>query len=317
MGVRAHVGGMNRTLLLLCSACSLPYVAPRPFTQPPAPAVPIEVCWLETGGTEVGGGFGAAGNARAGTWHVTTSAVLVRHPKGDVLIDTGLSPTPEEDAKELSGWGRFVFGQTAGQNRARGSLPELLKAAGAGPLAGVVLSHAHADHAGGLSLVPAAPVWLAKEEAEFARGKTDAVLPAHARAIGERAVPIPFAAKGYAGYAQSWDVFGDGTLVVVPTFGHTPGSVATFVNLGPRRLVHVGDLINLQESVEREAPKSWIMSALTDEDRAATEREVARLVRLQKQDPALWILPAHDRAAYEAFFGELPVDAREPRCVTR
>jgi glyoxylase-like metal-dependent hydrolase (beta-lactamase superfamily II) len=308
---------MHRTLFLILSACSLPYVAPHPFTQPAAVATPIEVCWLETGGVEASGGFGAAGRVHADTWHATTSVLLVRHPKGDVIIDTGLSPTPQDDAKELSGWRRFVFSQTAARNEPRGSLPKLLKAAGAGPLAGIVLSHAHADHAGGLSLVPGAPVWVPKEEIEFAHRGDGAVLPPHARAIGERAVPIPFAAQGYAGYAQSWDVFGDGTLVVVPTFGHTPGSVATFVNLGPRRLVHVGDLINLQESVEREAPKSWLMSTLTDEDRGATEREVARLVRLQRQDPALWILPAHDRAAYEAFFGELPVDTHEPRCVTR
>lgn len=308
---------MRRLLPLLLASCGLPYVAPHPFTRPPAPGTPIEVCWLETGAVTASGTFGAAGRVRADTWHATTSALLVRHPKGDVLIDTGLSPTPEEDAKELSGWGRFIFGQTAGRNVPRGALPELLELAGAKALAGVVLSHAHADHAGGLSLVPEAPVWLAKEELDFAMGPTDAVLPAHARAMKGRAAPIPFAAQGYAGFAQSWDVFGDGTLVVVPTFGHTPGSVATFVNLGPRRLLHVGDLINLQESIENEAPKSWLMSTFTDEDRGATEREVAKLVRLQKQDPQLWILPAHDRVAYEAFFGRLPPEAREPRCVTR
>ncbi len=309
---------MRRLLPLLLSACGLPYVAPSPFTQPTAPQTPIEVCWLETGGLEVGGGFGAAGRVHADTWHATTSALLVKHPKGDVLIDSGLSATPEEDARELSSWGRFVFGQTAGRNLPRGALPKLLALAGSSAVSGIVLSHAHADHAGGLGLVPNAPVWVAREELDFAaREGNDAVLPAHARQVQARGQAIPFTDQGYAGYPRSWDVFQDGTLVVVPTFGHTPGSVATFVNLGARRLVHVGDLVNLQESVEREAPKSWVMSALTDEDRAATEREVARLVRLQRQDPGLWILPAHDRAAYEAFFGALPVESHEPRCVTR
>ncbi len=304
--------------LLVLAACGLPYVAPQPFTQPAPAATPLTVCWLETAGVDVGGGFGAAGSVRAGTWHATTSVLLVRHPQGDLLIDSGLSSTPADDAKQLSAWGQFVFGQTAGRNVPRGSLLPLLEAAGAGPLAGVVLSHAHADHAGGLGLLPPeVPVWLAREEADFAAGQTDAVLPPHARELKARGRPIPFEARGYASYARSWDVFGDGAVVVVPTFGHTPGSVATFVDLGARRLVHVGDLINLQESIEREVPKSWLMSTLTDEDRAATEVEVARLVRLQKQDPGLWVLPAHDRAAYEAFFGALPVDAREPRCVTR
>ena len=308
---------MKRALLLLLSACGLPHVAPHPFTAPAPVTTPIQLCWLETGGLTSPARYGAAGSVQADHWEVTTSALLIRHPRGDVLIDSGLSPTPSDDAKELTAWGRFIFSQTAARNQPRGVLTELLALAGVTAPMGVILSHAHADHAGGLSTLPGVTVWLAKEEADFLNTPTNAVMPAHARAVMGRATPIVFADRGYEHFPTSWDVFDDGTVVVVPTFGHTPGSVATFVNLGARRLVHVGDLINLQESIEREVPKSMLMRSLTDEDPAETDRQVAGLVRLQKEDPTLWILPAHDRDAYEAFFGAMPVESRAPKCVTQ
>src|SRR5687767_16037900 len=53
----------------------------------------------------------------------------------------------------------------------------------------------------------------------------------------------------------------------------------------------------------RAVPKSALMRGFTDEDAIATDKQVARLVELHQQDPEWWILPAHDRDAYEAFFG--------------
>ena len=118
-------------------------------------------------------------------------------------------------------------------------------------------------------------------------------------------VSLPFAPVPFANYDERYDVFGDGSVVVVPTYGHTPGSVATFVNVSPgQRFLHVGDLINLHESLERKVGKSWLMRKLTDEDDAATQAQVGKLVQLHEADPALLILPAHDRAAFVRLFGE-------------
>jgi N-acyl homoserine lactone hydrolase len=301
--------------------CGLPRIPAHSYVAPAPVSTPIEVCWLETGGTHAAGGFGAAGWARAETWEATTSALLVRHPKGDFLIDSGLSPDGLTEAKELRWWPRFVFSQTAGRNEQRGHLPDLLAKLGVSKLDGIILSHVHPDHAGGVGLLPGVPIWLPAEEQLFVEsgleGSTGAVLPAQARAMKGRISVIPFAKRHYANYEQSWDVFEDGSVVVVPTFGHTPGSVATFLNLGGRRLVHVGDLINLQESVDRAVTKSALMRGFTDEDAAATDKQVARLVELHQQDPSLWILPAHDRVAYEGLFGPMPIDAGGvPRCVS-
>lgn len=304
--------------LVLVASCSLPPPPPALFVTPQQAPAPIEVCWLETGGRDTLGGFGTAGLTQASTWQVTTSALLVRHPKGDVLIDTGMSENVEHDASELVGWSRFVFNHTAGSNEPSRRLDEQLADLKAQPI-GIVLSHAHADHAGGLGEVPQAPIWVAKEELDLARTNLEhgpTVIPRHARAILERGIAIPFTNKRWAIYPQHWDVFGDGSLVIVPTKGHTPGSVSTFINLGTTRLFHVGDLINLQESISRAVPKSLAMRTFTDDDVEATNLEVAKLVELQRVDPSLWILPAHDRQAWEAVFGPMPRGALHPVCVS-
>jgi N-acyl homoserine lactone hydrolase len=304
--------------LVLLSCASLPALAPSPFVPAPPATTPLEVCWLETGGTQTPGSYGASGRTTADVWEVTTSALLVRHPKGDLLIDSGLSPDAAEEAKELGSWRRFVFGQTAARNVTRGLLRTQLEGLNATGLKAIVISHAHADHMGGVAQLPGVPVWLAPEEVAFIeadqKSQRGVVMPAQARATEGRRVALGFASGPYLNYPKSEDVFGDGSVVIVPTFGHTPGSVATFVNLPGKRIFHVGDLINLAESITRQVPKGKLMRALTDEDAHATDTEVARLVELHRAAPDLQILPAHDRAEWERLFGPTPIGSAPP-CV--
>lgn len=291
--------------LLLASCTSLPVASPHAFVPLPAVQTSLEVCWIDTGGISVAGGYGAGGMTTARTWEATAAALLIRHPKADLVLDTGISAKAFEERSELSGWRDFAFGQTAGRNLPRRNLREGLAALGASRPMALLLSHAHADHAGGISSLPDVPVWLAAEEVEWMESGKSAVIPAHARAMKGRTVPLPFVAEPFANYDAHFDVFGDGSVVVVPTFGHTPGSVATFISISPtKRLLHVGDLINLTESIDRKVGKSWFMRRLTDEDDVATQAEVAKLVQLREMSPELVILPAHDRPAYVRLFGD-------------
>lgn len=295
--------------LLLFTACSsLPQAEPHDFVPPPPPAASLQVCWVDTGGVSVPGRYGAGGSTVASTWEVTSAALVIRHPKGDLVLDTGISPHAQEEHRELGAWGRFIFSRTAGRNTPRRNLKEALAALGVTQPRALLLSHVHADHAGGVASLPDVPVWLAAEEKQFVEAELEdphgPVLPAQARAMKDRMVPLPFKAEPYANYDAHYDVFGDGTVVVVPTFGHTPGSVATFVNVSTSlRFVHVGDLINMRESIERNVGKSRLMRWLTDEDSSRTQAEVAKLVQLHAQDPELVILPAHDRPAFVQLFG--------------
>lgn len=297
-------------VVMLLAGCASAPSTQVAFSAAPISNTPLQVCWIDTGGTTVSPGYGTAGTPTAKQWSVTSPAILLRHPKGDLLIDTGISPNAAEEVKDLGGWRRFVFSQTAGRNVQRRSLVDSLKALGVTEVKAVILSHAHPDHAGGVALLPReVPVWVDSREQTFITeelaSKRGVVVPAQASALEDRATAIAFTDAPYETWASHFDVFGDGSVVIVPTPGHTPGSIATFVNLdAERRFVHVGDLINMQESLERSVGKSWLMRTLTDEDEAGTTREVQRLVGLHAADPGLTILPAHDRPAYVALFGE-------------
>ena len=58
---------MKRLLLSLClaSCASLPPAPPHAFVAPPEVKTPVSVCWIDTGGLSVSGGYGAAGDVTA------------------------------------------------------------------------------------------------------------------------------------------------------------------------------------------------------------------------------------------------------------
>jgi glyoxylase-like metal-dependent hydrolase (beta-lactamase superfamily II) len=311
------LAGLVVALVLVVAArwsATLPALSPHAFTPLPAATTPLELCWIDTGTVDAPARYGAAGVVKADAWHVTSPALLVRHPKGDLLIDAGLSPTMRADVTELGPWRRFVTSQTAERQQPTRLLTDALRMLGVTKVMAVVISHAHLDHLGGLTVLPDVPLWLSAEEKAFIESGNGAVLPAHARAVQGRMVPLVFEPVPFADADVRADLFGDGSVVVTPAFGHTPGSVLIFINAPGGRLVHVGDIINLAESVEREVPKSLAMRLLTDEDRSATSAQVARLVALARADPKLIILPAHDRPAWAAVFGADDL-TRPPPCV--
>lgn len=269
----------------------------------------VQVCWLEFSRSEVWGQIGTAGLTRTGTWKNTASGLLVRHPKGDVLIDAGYSPNVREETKGRPLLARFFTGVALNGIYDESSVTAPLQRTGATMegLKWFIPSHMHQDHIGGMVELTEVPVLLPAEEMERIRAKDPAVVPEHAKAVEGRMTAMAFEPKPYENFDESFDVFGDGVIVVTKIPGHTPGSIATFVNLSPtKRLVHVGDTVSLTESIERRLPKSAVLQFFTDTDARSAGASVARLTQLHELAPELYFLPAHDREAWERFFGGAP-----------
>ena len=114
----------------------------------------------------------------------------------------------------------------------------------------------------------------------------------------------------YLGFPASHDVYGDGSIVVVPAFGHTPGSVIIFVTLpGRTRYAFVGDVVwQLEGITEREA-RPWITRPRADTDAEENSENLLRIVALKERLPDLIIVPAHDIRAF-AQRPKLPQAAR-------
>ena len=220
------------------------------------------------------------------------AAVLVQHPHGSLLIDSGFGRNVDQHVRTIPALMRAT-------SRYAKETPAADQLARAGfdlaQLKGVVITHAHWDHVSGLEDFPGVPVWLTQAEREFiGSGDRAAALAA---SLGPRNYRVyGFADGPYLGYETSYDVFRDGSVVLVPAPGHTPGSIIAFVNTPDnKRYAFVGDLVWQREGVELPAERPWLSRRLVDHDEAGVRREVARLHRIAGRNPDLVVVPAHDR----------------------
>jgi glyoxylase-like metal-dependent hydrolase (beta-lactamase superfamily II) len=184
-----------------------------------------------------------------------------------------------------------------------GSLAEALKKAGAPAPDFVVLTHGHWDHTSGLKELDHPRVVMGPGELEFMRSfKKDAPPVAMADHLdGARPEAVVFDGPAYEEFPASKDWFGDGSVVLVPLPGHTPGSMGVFLNrVRGRRVLFIGDAGWISDAVEAPSHKLGPFSELTDWDRARLSDTLWRLHHLRKRDPSVLIVPAHDLAAMEA-----------------
>lgn len=206
------------------------------------------------------------------------NAFLVEHPAGLCLFDTG--QTARAAAR---GWfprwhpffrlSRFELtpeDEVAPQLRARGVEPSEIRR--------VVLSHLHTDHVGGLDAFTHAEVIVSRREWERAAGiggRIRGYLPQHwPRQLEPRLVDFDGAAVGP--FAASFDVAGDGRLLLVPTPGHTPGHASLLVHDRERSWLLIGDMAHTAAELERATPAvaAWCreegVSVLAAHDEATT-----------------------------------------------
>ncbi|MEO1241876.1 MAG: N-acyl homoserine lactonase family protein [Pseudomonadota bacterium] len=231
------------------------------------------------------------------------NAFLIHHCDGPVLFDTGLDPAIETDPDYISqAIGRFLVRRIFRWNITAGdALRHQLDAVGVPPdqIRKVVISHLHFDHVGGIADVPNAELLVSEREwAQLSEPHPEHewILREHIELPGADWRPISFVPTDdplLKRFGGACDLIGDGSMVLIPTPGHTPGSLSMLVRSDdfPPVLL-VGDLA--------------YEPALIAEDQvpgtgdAKTLRESYAKVRGLKQDlPDLVILASHDPAASE------------------
>lgn len=154
----------------------------------------------------------------AGNPNFADPCFLVVHPKGMLLFDTGL---PDSHV------GRPIYENMMGKEgilkftTLRGELANI--GVTAPMITYLAISHSHWDHVGNANDY-AGSTWLARK-AEY-----DVMFGPNANTV---------AARGYAALAHAkiqyidgdYDVFGDGSVVLLSTPGHTPGHQSLYVKL--------------------------------------------------------------------------------------
>jgi N-acyl homoserine lactone hydrolase len=180
---------------------------------------------------------------RGGSWsdirQFTMTALLVRHPKGNLLIDAGAGKNVDAHVKIMPAMMRATTDYTK-------AIPAVIQQAAGGisvhDLAAVIPTHAHWDHIRGVDDLPGVPILVTAEGKAFIDSRKEGT---------EVINSIPnvnykqytFDGGPYLGFPRSHDVWGDGAVVIVPAPGHTPDSVVVFVNLpSGSRYAMIGDL---------------------------------------------------------------------------
>jgi glyoxylase-like metal-dependent hydrolase (beta-lactamase superfamily II) len=269
---------------------------------PPAVPSEVRVSILKTGHTSAPEVFTYACGSLFRRVGINHMAVLIEHPQGNMLFDTGLGRNVDAQvASDMAWWAKLLF-RYEKDTPAR----DQLDAAGIAPPRFIALSHAHWDHASALVDFQESEVLIATSEKTFMATPNRAVLPSQISSNTIRWREVAFENKPYAGFAQSADVYGDGTAILVPLFGHTPGSLGLFLTTSAgKRYLFVGDAVWRRAALQTARPKFWMMGAIVDNDAEATDAMLHKIAAVIKANPDLAIVPAHDAEAHDEI-GYLP-----------
>jgi N-acyl homoserine lactone hydrolase len=196
---------------------------------------------------------------------------LIRHAKGLLLWDTGL---PDDLA--LLPDGRVTANGAIVARRTK-TLAAQLAEIGVKPadIAYVAVSHTHGDHVGNIELFPASTVLIQGAEYDWA--------------MSQPTKPAFAATQKIEKLSGDRDVFGDGSVVILSTPGHTPGHQSLLVVL-PKTgtLLLSGDAVHFRENWDQRRVPS--MNTSRDQTLASLQRMAAVIDDKKAQ---LWI--NHDK----------------------
>ncbi len=279
-----------------------PVLPPSPFAARPVmkqlPPLGFQV--FETGFSEAPRAYAVRNAPLFATQRMTHSAVVITHPKGRVVLDSGFGTNffPELAKVPLAQrlFAKFFFKPTTPlvKNPAFPALDPQRDF--------FLISHSHWDHLGGTLDFPQIPIKMLQAERDFAldAGVSEAhgVFPQHIQAIRDRLQALELKDVPYENFPKSLDLFGDGSLVLVSLAGHTPGSLGLFANLpGGERLLFVGDALWSTDAKGQPEARSPVAEWTSDLDKVQARAIRLRLAELIAHSNEVTLVPIHDSRA--------------------
>jgi N-acyl homoserine lactone hydrolase len=217
-----------------------------------------------------------------GSITVPVPAYLIDHPKGCAVFDSGLHIDTQTDPDRRLG--RLAQYHTVHFQPGE-EITTRLRRIGFAPekIALIINSHLHFDHCGGNEQIPNATLLIQRREWDAAHD-------------GDLIERVYFDPHDYDhGHSVrtvdgEYDVFGDGSVVCIPTYGHTPGHQSLRVRVGDDDVVLTGDACYLRRTLEN------LHLPTAAYDREQMLESLRRLRKLRDQgavivtghDPEMW-----------------------------
>jgi N-acyl homoserine lactone hydrolase len=218
-------------------------------------------------------------------WTVPVLSFLVAHPKGKLLFDTGVHCQARPDP--LTRLGAERMKRLKVKSREGDDVVPQLASLGLKPddVTHVANSHLHFDHCGGNEFFPHATFLVQRAELEAAR--RPGFVPSYSPSPLDFDHPLD-----YRMLDGEHDVFGDGSVVLLPTYGHTPGHQSLLVR-SPKQaqIVAASDACYTRENMDRDVlPKILWNPSVMSESLAALRklRDQAGATMFYGHDPAQW-----------------------------
>lgn len=228
---------------------------------------------------------------------------LIEHRNGWVLFDTGIDPAIMSNKRYIKqAIGRFLLPRIFRFHLTKTDrIDHVLAKAGipASDIQKAILSHLHFDHVGGIAQIPQADLLVSEQEWAILSSphpEHEWVLREHIDRPSAKWRKISFEPTDdplFEGFEGIYDVAGDSSMILLPTPGHTPGSMSLLIReKGWAPILLVGDMTYEVASFERDiVPGTG--------DRKTLLASFAKVRLLKQHLPDLAIVATHDFAAKE------------------
>jgi N-acyl homoserine lactone hydrolase len=231
---------------------------------------------------------------------VPVPAFLIRHPSaGAVLVDTGLHPSIATDPKENFG---ALAARSGKPTLAAGEdVPSQLRERGLDPgeIPIVVMTHLHLDHTSAISEFPGSTFVVSETEWQAAAHGSGPLLNGYRRAHFDFAFEyrtVDFnrdIVDSYASFGRTFDLFGDGSIRLAYTPGHSAGHMSVIAHLAERDFVIGGDAMYVAGQLDGSEP-----APPRPADAHNFRRSLQELRIFRSQFPDVVITPGHDPDFY-------------------
>ncbi len=222
-------------------------------------------------------------------------AFLVEHPGvGPMIIDTGFHPSVATDPKQ--NLGRLYAQLYTIDMKPEQAIPaQLREQKGIEPsdVRVAIMTHLHMDHASAISEFTSATYVLgAGEWRAFHAARP--MLRGYVRHYVEHAVEykeVPYDSPvidSYSTFGRAYDLFGDGSVRLVATPGHTHGHQSVILRLKDREALVTGDAVYFTRTIDDER-RGWVMA-----DEHKWHRSIGEIRLYRRENPEALIIPGHD-----------------------